>query len=157
MATVVILGLLPIGTALGSLFPQFFLDPNSDSSDSMDQLVQLLMASSYIGTAIVVITVMLFKEKPKYAPSKAAEVEKHNFAKSLKECFRNKNLMIGLIAMSCYGGVITSMYAVIQPLLMPFGVGQNAVSDVLAIAVFVGFFMNLCSSMLVAKTGKFKK
>jgi hypothetical protein len=147
---------MPIGNIVGALLPRFYVNPLSSGDVLMGELKQMLMVSAYIGSALTVVIFALFREKPETPPSKAAEIPRYDYKKSLKDAFKNVNLMWALFTQSLFAGIGLTFGVLAQPLLAPFGVNQNHLTSLIGVGVPAGFAMNILGTCLIHKTKKYK-
>jgi len=157
LATTVISVSLNIGNAFGAFLPQFFIDMDSaEPSIILNQLKNMMVFMASMGTIVLGLTIILFKEKPPTPPSKSASAVKYSFKASLKALFKDKNSMLFLLSSSAIAGSIFTYSSVIQQLVEPFKINGQQIGNIIFIAIFVGFIGAGIGGAYVNKTKKYK-
>jgi len=119
IATVIAALFNPVGIAIGSILPSFFLVGEAGPTQSVDMSMLLLI--EFILTALVLVVVFfLFKEKPPLPPS-VSESNKQGSKKPVLEqlrlLFSNKNFVILLV---CFGfglGFFNALTTLVEQLM----------------------------------------
>jgi len=123
----------------------------------MIQLRSMLMFQAVIATPFLLISLLLFRAKPKTPPSKAAVTKKLPFKDSLRQLVHDKNYLIFCLSSGLLWGSFLVAGMVIQPIVEPFGYTPNDVGAYGAIITFCGLAGSLYFGGHVGKTKSFKK
>lgn len=117
IATTIGMAAMPIGVAIGYVFPSFFVTTDDSLPQNVSQarhdVYLSLLWQAIIGTGVMLISALLFREKPVTPPTKAHATVPGILTDEIKACLRDKNLMFlvvvfGIILgiMSTYGTII---------------------------------------------------
>jgi len=117
-----------VGNAVGAQFPNFFVDNDASGDKGKQQVYNMLFFMAILGSALVAPTFLLFKNKPKIPPSKAAEAKSVAYMKSLMMLMKNGRALLLIFGGSLIIGTNMTIAAVLQLLLKPFNF-QNVKSQ----------------------------
>jgi MFS family permease len=122
----------PVGIGLGQLFPTIFV--SGTSTTGISGMQDFMIFDAGFATGVLLITLLLFKDKPDVPPSRSAQerVEFELAAESgdfkavlstgwvgVKNCFKEKPFIILWLSFSCGLGIFNALTTLIEQLTKP--------------------------------------
>mmetsp|Transcript_23459 Transcript_23459/g.36141 ORF Transcript_23459/g.36141 Transcript_23459/m.36141 type:complete len:171 (+) Transcript_23459:863-1375(+) len=117
----------PLGCIFGlALGPFFVFESDKDDHEAgKEHMRTFMLFCAVVGTLMSIPTLIFFREKPKYYPSKIAKnsmtKKKYSQVKDLKMLGRNCNYYLMVMTFMSLYGVYTCLGAVINNIVSPYG------------------------------------
>jgi len=156
MSTTIMAMSILVGNAVGAQFPNFFVDNDASGEEGKKQVYNMLFFMAILGSVLLAPTFLLFKNKPKIPPSKAAEAKSVAYMKSLIMLMKNGRAMVLIIGGSLIIGTNMTIAAVLQLLLKPFNFQNADVGYYITFSIVLGLPSSLLVGYIVNKTKKYK-
>lgn len=142
----------PIGAAIGFVLPAIFVT----SSKSKSQITMLMLVEAIFCSVICVLSIFLFKKKPKIPPSISASEEREEFLPSFKSCCRNKSFLLLLLAFSMVQGALNSLATLLDLISRPYGFSSFDNSVFGGLLIICGLVGAGVVGLIVTITHKYK-
>jgi len=152
----------PFGVAIGFFLPTIFVpatvaDTAADKTYYLQQVQHLMLIVAIGGTALLLPSFFLMKEKPLTPPSKAAEKEKFSYKDSLKSLIRNKNFLVFLATVGFTWGVYNVLATTMNPLIAPFNYTSADSGIYGAVTLLMGMVGSPIWGIYVGRTKQYKR
>lgn len=148
-----------LGTLFGIIFNTFFIPDEIESNDQyIADMNKYLVAEAIIVIIFSIPAILLFKSKPKYAPS----VSQNNmvvpdFKSSIQMLVKNRNFMCLFCAFSIIVGYFNLMGTILNQFLAAYSITTTQTSIVGGVGNFLGILGCIFSSILIDKEKNYKK
>lgn len=96
-------------------------------------MARYLWLWTYIGSAVLVLTLILFKKKPSIPPSASSEMDRAPVCRSVLKLFKNLNFIIMLIGYTLIYGIYSIIGACISFFTSHYGFSIVSCSDLSSI------------------------
>ncbi|EGR34572.1 major facilitator superfamily protein, putative [Ichthyophthirius multifiliis] len=146
-----------VGIGIGFLIPSIFVENTKDMQIGKNQVYNLMFWEAIIISAGCAPIFILFKNKPKTPPSHSANTEKMSFKQSIPVVFANKDYIILLIAFGCVLGNFSAISTLMNYYLIPYNLNNQQISFCGATFIVSGLIGSTIFSIIIEKTGKYKK
>jgi Na+/melibiose symporter-like transporter len=147
-----------ISLTIGASIPGFLIDEDS----TPDQIKEFLLIEACVVTIPYIFLMIFFREKPEFAPSKAAKAtnnkEREKYKSLLKKLFSNKQYLKLMVAMTLNYGTLTALLMVLDQTLKGIGYTDSGEKTSITIvsAMLLGILSNPIFSFLLRSTKAYK-
>lgn len=148
-----------IGILVGYIIHNFVYDENNIKSeeDFRNKFLKYIIIECIITCVFCAPLLFLFKEKPKYSPSKSQQQkEKMSLGESLKNLFKNKNFMFLFISSSFSMGYYNLYGTILSQLLYKYNVKESFSSTLSSVSNLCGIIFCFVVSVIIDKVKKYK-
>ncbi|XP_004613102.2 feline leukemia virus subgroup C receptor-related protein 1 [Sorex araneus] len=121
-----------LGTAIGFLLPPLLV-PNTQNDTELlaSNISTMFYGTSAVSTFLFILTVIAFKEKPRYPPSEAQAAlqnsppEAYSYAQSIRSLFRNVPFVLLLVSYGIMTGAFYSVSTLLNQMILTYYKGQE--------------------------------
>lgn len=146
---------LLVGNCIGPIIPQWFITNGADNDTIKHQIQKMMFYAAIMGSVCFVFTVLLMKEKPAVAPSKAASAPKHDFKESLKTLLKDRNAMLMITTTAIINGTLVNYGSTFQQTVMPFGIDSTESGNIMSMSTGIGLVGSAIGAYAIHKTRKY--
>ncbi|KAJ6666915.1 hypothetical protein lerEdw1_018917 [Lerista edwardsae] len=121
-----------LGTAIGFLLPPVLVPNTPDNMDYMGQNISIMFyGTAGVSTLLFLLTVLVFKEKPKYPPSQSqvalleVSAKDYSYKQSIINLFRNKAFVLLLISYGIMTGAFYSVSTLLNQMIVKHYEGEE--------------------------------
>ncbi|XP_077194881.1 choline/ethanolamine transporter FLVCR1 [Paroedura picta] len=121
-----------LGTAIGFLLPPVLVPNTKDDLDLMGRNISIMFyGTAALSTFLFLLTVIVFKEKPKYPPSQSqaallqVSAEDYSYKQSIINLFRNFPFVLLLISYGIMTGAFYSVSTLLNQMVVTHYVGEE--------------------------------
>ncbi|XP_070590541.1 choline/ethanolamine transporter FLVCR1 isoform X1 [Erythrolamprus reginae] len=121
-----------LGTAIGFLLPPVLVPNTHDDLDLMGHNISIMFyGTAGVSTFLFLLTVVVFKEKPKYPPSQSQAVlqdpspKDHSYKQSILNLFRNVPFILLLISYGIMTGAFYSVSTLLNQMILTHYEGEE--------------------------------
>ncbi|KAL4232469.1 Feline leukemia virus subgroup C receptor-related protein 2 [Mactra antiquata] len=151
-----------VGCAAGFLIPPLLVPNSEDLNDIGRDLGRMFYIGAGVTTALFIIIIIVFKNKPPRPPSKAqmlaeSSSDGENYFKSLKNLFRNRGFLLLTVTYGINTGCYYGIGTLLNPIILHYFPGheQNAGQIGLTL-VLAGVVGSVVAGLWLDKTKTFK-
>ncbi|XP_007950884.1 feline leukemia virus subgroup C receptor-related protein 1 [Orycteropus afer afer] len=121
-----------LGTAVGFLLPPVLV-PNTQNNTSLlaCNISTMFYGTASVSTLLFILTIIAFKEKPKYPPSQAqaalqdSPLEEYSYKKSIRNLFKNIPFVLLLITYGIMTGAFYSVSTLLNQMILKCYEGEE--------------------------------
>ncbi|XP_004424954.1 PREDICTED: feline leukemia virus subgroup C receptor-related protein 1 [Ceratotherium simum simum] len=121
-----------LGTAVGFLLPPVLVPNTQNNTDLLAcNISTMFYGTSAVATLLFILTVIAFKEKPRYPPSQAqaaiqdSSPEKYSYKKSIRNLFKNIPFVLLLITYGIMTGAFYSVSTLLNQMILTYYEGEE--------------------------------
>ena len=120
----------------------------------------IILCQTFLTTILVIYFVLVYRDKPKYPPSKMAENVSHNIAggsvwKETWNLMKMKNFMLLCFCFCILYGASSTIGLVMNPILLPYGYTSFFISMGAILCVVCGVIASVLVGMFLDRTKKY--
>ena len=140
-------------SVISGLLPGIWIGDYEVSKDRVNveegeqRIIQLMGLHAIICTALILPSIIAFKEKPPSPPSFTAEQKREEFFKSLKVIVKNKNYILMMVNYSLLCGGFIALSSILSYITHPFGFNPKS----LGLAILSLFVFGMIGSFLLGR------
>uniref|UniRef100_A0A8D2IHL9 Choline/ethanolamine transporter FLVCR1 n=1 Tax=Varanus komodoensis TaxID=61221 RepID=A0A8D2IHL9_VARKO len=121
-----------LGTAIGFLLPPVLVPNTVDDLELMGHNIRIMFyGTAAVSTLLLLLTALVFKEKPKYPPSQSQAVlvdvspDDYSYKQSVINLFRNFPFVLLLISYGIMTGIFYSVSTLLNQMIVTHYVGEE--------------------------------
>ncbi|KAG8504432.1 Feline leukemia virus subgroup C receptor-related protein 1 [Galemys pyrenaicus] len=121
-----------LGIAIGFLLPPVLVPNTQNNTDLLACNISIMFyGTASISTLLFLLTVIAFKEKPRYPPSQAQAAlqssppEEYSYAQSMKSLLRNVPFLLLLVSYGIMTGAFYSVSTLLNPIILTYYPGEE--------------------------------
>ncbi|KAJ8895300.1 hypothetical protein PR048_000625 [Dryococelus australis] len=155
-----------MGAALGFLLTPVIVRSHDDPAEIGRDLKRMLVATAFFSTLVLVLIILLVKERPKLPPSPMQVLERatatpatlKEFIRSIGTLLTNRNYLLMLVSNGIGGGALNVAGTVLNPIiLLHFPNEQQFAGRVGLVMILSGMLGSIVFGVLLDKTHKYKE
>ncbi|KAL7634454.1 UNVERIFIED_CONTAM: hypothetical protein RMT77_014831 [Armadillidium vulgare] len=150
-----------LGVAMGFLLPPVIVPTSEDKDEIAHGLRIMFFGVASLCTALFILIIFVFKEKPETPPSAAAksalEEESGSYLGGILRLMRNRNYILLLLSYGMNVGVFYGISTLLNQTVLQYFPGQTkSAGQIGLLIVIAGMFGSVVCGIILDKTAKFK-
>ncbi|XP_031793205.1 feline leukemia virus subgroup C receptor-related protein 1 isoform X3 [Sarcophilus harrisii] len=132
-----------LGVAVGFLLPPVLVPNTKNDTALMSHNINIMFyGTASVATLLFILTVIAFKEKPRYPPSEAQAVLQHNppeysYKKSIMNLFKNIPFVLLLISYGIMTGSFYSVSTLLNQMILTYYKGEEISAGLIGLTLVI--------------------